>query len=346
MSYLRIKNWEKFQHYKDRNPTWIKLHQEMISSYEWVMSDSDDKKLLLIAIMIMAARFDNLILKDSLYIQKICNLKSLPDLDWLIEIDFCEECDKDFKQQKGEWPSRYISKEIKKMVLERDNYKCKFCGLSIDLEIDHVIPVSKGGKSEIDNLQVLCRSCNRKKRVCVADATIKENLRSLEKRREEKSREEKRKEDKEKFDSKNLDIQEPNQEFDEEVLEKPNQELKIHYSSKIHVLEIFDYWKLKMDRKDAVLDKRRFKLIDDSIRIYKKIKCKQAIDGCLKSDWHISHLKNDIVDIFKDSSSIERFIATLTVKPIEKEETAIDVCRRIERECEEEIKKQNEVKNV
>lgn len=36
-----------------------------------------------------------------------------------------------------------ISREIKNQVFERDNHKCKFCGFSNDLTIDHITPKSK-----------------------------------------------------------------------------------------------------------------------------------------------------------------------------------------------------------
>jgi len=55
-------------------------------------------------------------------------------------------------------------------VLKRDNYKCIKCGVSpakdhqTELEIDHIMPVAKGGKNEIDNLQTLCRNCNQGKK--------------------------------------------------------------------------------------------------------------------------------------------------------------------------------------
>lgn len=44
--------------------------------------------------------------------------------------------------------------------------KCTGCRKSLDnkFEIDHVMPVSRGGMNTADNLQLLCRSCNRKKR--------------------------------------------------------------------------------------------------------------------------------------------------------------------------------------
>ncbi len=55
---------------------------------------------------------------------------------------------------------KYVSDEIKEAVYERDNGACKSCGSKEQLQYDHIIPFSKGGNDEIENLQILCRSCN------------------------------------------------------------------------------------------------------------------------------------------------------------------------------------------
>lgn len=52
---------------------------------------------------------------------------------------------------------------LRKQVLERDGYACRSYGSSIDLEIDHVYPWSRDGQHEMENLQVLCGPCNRRK---------------------------------------------------------------------------------------------------------------------------------------------------------------------------------------
>ena len=52
-------------------------------------------------------------------------------------------------------------------VMKRDGYRCRICGKSASegakLEVDHIVPVSKGGKTVMSNLQTLCRECNRGK---------------------------------------------------------------------------------------------------------------------------------------------------------------------------------------
>lgn len=52
-------------------------------------------------------------------------------------------------------------------ILKRDNGRCQICGRSaqdgVTLEVDHIKPISKGGKTEPDNLRTLCRDCNRGK---------------------------------------------------------------------------------------------------------------------------------------------------------------------------------------
>ncbi|MEN6623839.1 MAG: HNH endonuclease [Smithella sp.] len=56
-----------------------------------------------------------------------------------------------------------ISKRIRFEVLERDNFTCQYCGRkapNVILEVDHIVPVSKGGSSEYWNLATACADCN------------------------------------------------------------------------------------------------------------------------------------------------------------------------------------------
>lgn len=57
-----------------------------------------------------------------------------------------------------------VSNKMRFSIYEKDNYRCRNCKRHTDdLEIDHIIPIAKGGKSEYNNLQTLCRRCNRNK---------------------------------------------------------------------------------------------------------------------------------------------------------------------------------------
>lgn len=57
---------------------------------------------------------------------------------------------------------RRISAKTRKQILSRDRV-CISCGSNEKLEVDHIIPKSKGGPDSHDNLQVLCRKCNSEK---------------------------------------------------------------------------------------------------------------------------------------------------------------------------------------
>ena len=59
-----------------------------------------------------------------------------------------------------------LSKSVRFEVFKRDSFTCQYCGRSapeVVLEVDHIIPVSKGGTDELLNLVTSCRDCNRGK---------------------------------------------------------------------------------------------------------------------------------------------------------------------------------------
>jgi 5-methylcytosine-specific restriction endonuclease McrA len=59
---------------------------------------------------------------------------------------------------------RYSRLRNAKAKMERLGVKqCKVCKTDKNLTIDHIIPISKGGKSNIENLQILCAKCNQLK---------------------------------------------------------------------------------------------------------------------------------------------------------------------------------------
>lgn len=75
---------------------------------------------------------------------------------------------------------RYIPKDMKVQIIERDNFKCQECGKYICpsgttadrlvkmgaglFHIDHIVPVQQGGRATLENLRLTCPSCNLKRK--------------------------------------------------------------------------------------------------------------------------------------------------------------------------------------
>jgi 5-methylcytosine-specific restriction endonuclease McrA len=56
-----------------------------------------------------------------------------------------------------------IPTELRRAVFERDGGQCVQCEGRFDLQYDHILPVARGGATTIENLQLLCADCNRRK---------------------------------------------------------------------------------------------------------------------------------------------------------------------------------------
>src|SRR4030043_480750 len=70
-----------------------------------------------------------------------------------------------------------VSLKLRFEVFKRDGFTCQYCGRKtpeIILELEHVIPISKGGTDELDNLITSCFECNRGKGVSLLDTILKD----------------------------------------------------------------------------------------------------------------------------------------------------------------------------
>jgi hypothetical protein len=89
MQYFKIKDWDNLQHYKDRNPPWIKLETDFFQDYEYSRLQ-DASKLLLLASRTLASRYrfpkEGLIPADFEYIKNQCCLGDIIKIDHLKEL--------------------------------------------------------------------------------------------------------------------------------------------------------------------------------------------------------------------------------------------------------------------
>lgn len=52
-------------------------------------------------------------------------------------------------------------KWLRRRALMRDNFECRVCGArNVPLEVDHVVPLARGGADGLDNVQAICKPCH------------------------------------------------------------------------------------------------------------------------------------------------------------------------------------------
>lgn len=85
---------------------------------------------------------------------------------------------RDWKQRVAR--KRSISHRFRRIVLDRSGGECEYCCrpfLRRHLEIDHVVPVTRGGRSTLDNLVAACHRCNKAKSDMLVSEWMEEQTR-------------------------------------------------------------------------------------------------------------------------------------------------------------------------
>lgn len=89
MEYLRVRNWDKFQHYKDRNPPWIKLQRSLLHDYQYQCLQ-DASKAHLVGLWLLASQTDNKIPNDPEWVARQIGATEKVDLKLLIDNRYIE----------------------------------------------------------------------------------------------------------------------------------------------------------------------------------------------------------------------------------------------------------------
>jgi hypothetical protein len=87
MRYLSVKNLETYQHYKDRDPKWIKLYYSILDDEAFIFMD-ETLRCRYMTCLILASRSNNKIPADPQYLKKVMRLDKVPNLQPLIDIGF------------------------------------------------------------------------------------------------------------------------------------------------------------------------------------------------------------------------------------------------------------------
>jgi hypothetical protein len=121
---------------------------------------ADARKAHLICLLLLAARMGNLLPNRPAKLAAL--IGATEPIDITEFDDFISFSHLDGEQTSERAGRRPLSARVRALVLVRDGGRRR-CGSARNLEVDHIVPLSRGGDSDDCNLQTLCRRCNRRK---------------------------------------------------------------------------------------------------------------------------------------------------------------------------------------
>ena len=87
--YICVRNFDALQHYKERNPTWIKLYCSILDDYDFAQLP-DETKFHAVGLMLLASRLNNKFPADEVWLRAKINAEKEINLEMLLEIRFLE----------------------------------------------------------------------------------------------------------------------------------------------------------------------------------------------------------------------------------------------------------------
>jgi 5-methylcytosine-specific restriction enzyme A len=154
--YLSFRNFRQFE----RTRREIRLPYDLLNDTRFRQL-SDARKAHLLCLLLLAARMDNFLPNHRLKLERLIGATEILDLSELAE--FLEVAVLERPSYGDRLASKRVPDSVRAAVIVRDGGRCRNCYSAVNLQIDHIVPLSKGGGSEESNLQTLCRRCNRRK---------------------------------------------------------------------------------------------------------------------------------------------------------------------------------------
>lgn len=127
MRTFHVKNFERFQHYKDRSPPWIKLYNALLDDYEFGHLP-DASKMHLVAIWLIASRSDNQIPLDPEWIAQRINATDPVDLEALLDAGLIIEGKPEIKGRRKRDASKMRAKRLSREEGEKEKNKAEESG--------------------------------------------------------------------------------------------------------------------------------------------------------------------------------------------------------------------------
>lgn len=107
--FIRVRNWDVFQHYRDRSPPWIKLHSSVLDDLDFEMLP-DVVKGHLMLIWLLASRTDNTLPVDSSWITRKIGANTVVNIALMVERGYLEVCNGEGKPLSGAARNRALAK--------------------------------------------------------------------------------------------------------------------------------------------------------------------------------------------------------------------------------------------
>ena len=154
--FFGFRNFRQFERIRRE----IKLPYDLLNDLRFRQMP-DARKAHLICLQLLSARMNNLLPNSSVRLERL--IGATEPLDLTAFADFVDFATVEKPSWQDRVANRRVPDSVRAVVLLRDGGRCRKCRRAIKLEMDHIVPVSKGGKTEESNLQTLCRCCNRAK---------------------------------------------------------------------------------------------------------------------------------------------------------------------------------------